>query len=68
MGVFQRLNDGGMTIVMVTHELDIARFCRRNVVMRDGRIVSDRAVNDRLFAAEQLRLLDAEQQAVQLLP
>lgn len=68
MGVFQRLNDGGMTIVMVTHELDIARFCKRNVVMRDGRIVSDRTVNDRLFAAEQLRLLDVEQQAVQLLP
>lgn len=68
MGVFQRLNDGGMTIVMVTHELDIARYCRRNVVMRDGRIVSDKAVEDRLFSADQLRELDAEQQAVQLLP
>ncbi|MCC6352769.1 MAG: ABC transporter ATP-binding protein [Verrucomicrobiae bacterium] len=68
MGVFQRLNDGGMTIVMVTHELDIARYCRRNVVMRDGRIVSDKAVGERLFAGDQMRQLDAEQQAVQLLP
>src|ERR1700675_2334276 len=50
MGVFQRLNDQGITIVMVTHELDIARFCRRNLIMRDGRVVSDIAVTDRLIA------------------
>ncbi len=68
MGIFQRLNDAGMTIVMVTHELDIARYCRRNVVMRDGRVVSDKAVGDRLIAENVLRQLDAEQQAVQLLP
>jgi putative ABC transport system ATP-binding protein len=68
MGVFQRLNDAGMTIVMVTHELDIARFTRRNVVMRDGRIVRDEAVAKRLVATEEIRRLEAEQQAVQLLP
>ena len=39
MGVFQKLNDQGMTIVMVTHELDIAQYTKRMVVMRDGKVV-----------------------------
>lgn len=66
MGVFQRLNNEGITIVMVTHELDIARFSRRNVIMRDGRIVSDVAVASRLFAETELRRLDEEHKEVQL--
>jgi putative ABC transport system ATP-binding protein len=61
MGVFQRLNDEGITILMVTHELDIARFCRRNLIVRDGRIVRDEPVPDRLVAeVEMRRLRDAE--------
>jgi putative ABC transport system ATP-binding protein len=61
MGVFQKLNDQGITIVMVTHELDIARYCRRNLIMRDGRLVSDVQVEHRLTAtAEMHRLLAAE--------
>jgi len=66
MGIFQSLNDQGMTILMVTHELDISRYCRRVVVMRDGRVVSDSQVTDRLLATEELQKLDAEQKAVQL--
>ena len=66
MGVFQGLNAQGMTVVMVTHELDIAHYATRIVVMRDGRVVTDEAVRDRLTAAEELRKLEAEQQAVQL--
>ena len=66
MGVFQNLNAQGMTVVMVTHELDIAHYSTRTVIMRDGRIVSDEAVRDRLSAPEELRKLDLEQQAVQL--
>jgi len=66
MGVFQNLNAQGMTVVMVTHELDIAHYSTRMVIMRDGRIVSDEGVRDRLFAPEELRKLDLEQQAVQL--
>jgi putative ABC transport system ATP-binding protein len=66
MGVFQKLNDQGITIVMVTHELDIARFTKRNVIMRDGRIVSDTPVSDRLNAETELRRLREAQQAVQL--
>ena len=66
MGVFQNLNAQGMTVLMVTHELDIAHYSTRMVVMRDGRIVTDEAVRDRLTAPEELRKLDREQQAVQL--
>ncbi len=68
MGVFQKLNDDGITIVMVTHELDIANYTRRNVIMRDGRIVSDSPVTGRLLAPEELRKLRDAQAAVQLAP
>ncbi len=66
MGIFQQLNEQGMTVIMVTHELDIARYCRRVVVMRDGLIRSDEAAKDRFRANEELAKLDAEQKAVQL--
>jgi putative ABC transport system ATP-binding protein len=66
MGIFQDLNRRGMTVIMVTHELDIARFCLRMVVMRDGRIVRDEPVPDRLNAADEIRKVKLEQQAVQL--
>ena len=68
MGLFQELNDQGITIVMVTHELDIARYTRRNIVMRDGRVLSDVAVDHRLNAVEELNKLREEQRAVQLAP
>jgi len=68
MGVFQKLNAQGITIVMVTHELDIARYTKRNIIMRDGRVVSDTAVADRLNAGAELGRLKSEQQAVQLTP
>src|SRR2546423_307254 len=56
MGIFQELNDRGITVLMVTHELDIARYCRRVVVMRDGVIRSDEpvAVNGRFLATQEL--------------
>jgi putative ABC transport system ATP-binding protein len=64
MGVFQRLNDQGITIVMVTHELDIAHYCKRNLIVRDGRVVSDVQVAPRLNAATEMqKLLDAETEA-----
>lgn len=64
LGVFQQLNDAGITILMVTHELDIARFCRRNLIMRDGRIVSNEPVIQRSEAkVEMQRLLNAEAEA-----
>src|ERR1700755_308644 len=54
MGIFQDLNERGITIIMVTHEADIAAYARRNVVMRDGLVRSDRAVSNRLIAAQEL--------------
>jgi putative ABC transport system ATP-binding protein len=61
MGVFQKLNEEGITLVMVTHELDIARFCKRNLILRDGVLVRDEAVPDRLIAEhEMIRLREAE--------
>jgi len=62
MGVFQQLNDNGITIIMVTHEPDIAMYARRNVVMRDGLVQSDRAVTQRFDAKiEAQKLTDAEE-------
>jgi putative ABC transport system ATP-binding protein len=66
MGVFQKLNDQGITIIMVTHELDIAHYTKRMVVMRDGLVVSDTPVANRLNAEKELGRLTAEQKAVQL--
>ncbi len=53
--LFQELNDFGITIVLVTHEDDVARYARRIVEMRDGRVVSDRPVPDRRPAHHDLR-------------
>jgi len=58
MGVFQKLNEQGITILMVTHELDIAQYCKRNLILRDGRLVSDITVKNRLIAEEEVRKLN----------
>ena len=55
MGLFQQLNDQGITIVMVTHETDIAAYARRNIMMRDGVVRTDFAVDSRLDAAMELQ-------------
>ena len=54
MAIFQELNRKGMTILMVTHEPDIARYCLREITMRDGQVISDQAVGHRLDAAVEL--------------
>jgi putative ABC transport system ATP-binding protein len=66
MGVFQKLNDQGITIVMVTHELDVARYTKRMVILRDGVVVTDEAVQNRSVAETELQKLRAAQQAVKL--
>ena len=55
MGIFQQLNERGITIIMVTHEQDIASYARRNVVMRDGLVLDDHPVSRRFDAATQPR-------------
>ena len=54
MGIFQQLNERGITIVMVTHEQDIAAYAQRNVVMRDGVVLSDKVVTQPLNAAREI--------------
>ena len=55
MEIFQRLNaEQGLTIVIVTHEPDIAQFTKRQIVFRDGKVRSDHLVKDRLDATHEL--------------
>jgi len=55
MVIFQQLNERGITVIMVTHEPDIAAYARRNVMMRDGMILDDHLVSKRSDAASQLQ-------------
>ncbi|HBL77789.1 MAG: ABC transporter ATP-binding protein [Bacteroidetes bacterium GWF2_42_66] len=61
MALLQDLNEKGKTIVFVTHEADIARFMTRNVMFRDGHIIREEMVKDRLNAAEMLKNLPVEE-------
>ena len=53
--LFQQLNDEGITIVLVTHERDFARFAKRIVELKDGKIIRDMIIKDRLIGAEELK-------------
>ncbi|MDB5273232.1 MAG: transporter ATP-binding protein [Chitinophagaceae bacterium] len=55
MEIFQHLNEKGITIVMVTHEPDIAQFAKSNIVFKDGKIIANELVKDRKNATELLK-------------
>jgi len=55
--IFQDLNEKGLTIVLVTHEQDIAQFAKRILIFRDGKLRSDRPVTNRPRAIDVLRIL-----------
>jgi putative ABC transport system ATP-binding protein len=57
MEIFQDLNDKGLTIVLVTHEQDVAQFAKRVLVFRDGKIRKDDLVVNRPSATEVLKIL-----------
>jgi len=57
MEIFQNLNDQGLTIVLVTHEHDIAHFAKRVLVFRDGKIRKDDVVANRPRASDVLKTL-----------
>jgi len=59
MALFQELNEQGITIVLVTHEPDVAQYAKRTVVVKDGHIVRDYAVVNRRRAADDLKELDS---------
>jgi len=55
MGIFQRLNqERGITVVLITHEMDIAEYGTRTVSFRDGVVVADKAVSRRRLAQDEL--------------
>ena len=61
MGIFQKLNtEKGITVLLVTHERDIAEYGTRVVTFRDGRVESDQPVATRRDAVRELALLDAQ--------
>ena len=51
MGIFQRLNDDGITVIVVTHEPDVAEYAARRILFRDGKVIEDAAVANRRRAA-----------------
>jgi putative ABC transport system ATP-binding protein len=58
MALFQELNEQGITVLLVTHEPDIAQYAKRIVEVRDGRIIRDEPVSDRRRAADDLATLE----------
>jgi putative ABC transport system ATP-binding protein len=65
MGIFQRLNkERGITVILITHESDIAEYGTRMVTFRDGLVVADRAVARRRVAQEELAALPQTAEAV----
>jgi putative ABC transport system ATP-binding protein len=65
MGIFQRLNqERGITVVLITHEMDIAEYGTRTVTFRDGQVVADRSVARRRNAQDELAALPQTAEAV----
>jgi len=57
MEIFQKLNEKGITIIMVTHEQDIAQFAKSNIIFKDGKIIANNLVKERKNAASELELI-----------
>jgi putative ABC transport system ATP-binding protein len=65
MGIFQRLNqERGISVVLITHESDIAEYGTRTVLFRDGQVVADRVVGRQRNAQDELAALPAAAEAV----
>jgi putative ABC transport system ATP-binding protein len=62
--IFQELNDKGITVVMVTHEEDIAQTSKRRIVFRDGKMLKSEDTTNRIIASEQLKLLPKLEEVV----
>jgi putative ABC transport system ATP-binding protein len=64
MALFQALNEQGITVIIVTHEPDIAQYAHRVIDVRDGRILKDHAVEAPRRAADDVLTMDTEPDAV----
>lgn len=62
MKILQQLHSEGRTIIFVTHNNEIASYCERNIVLRDGRIIEDKYNSKILSAAEALEKLPKEEE------
>jgi putative ABC transport system ATP-binding protein len=58
--LFQKLNDEGITIILVTHERDFAHFAKRIVELKDGHVIRDFEIKNRLIASEELEKIKEE--------
>jgi ABC-type lipoprotein export system ATPase subunit len=64
MDIFQKLNKGAqITIILVTHEPDIAKYAERHVVFRDGKIIQDTRIKPLQAAEDLARMPAAEDEA-----
>lgn len=61
MALIQDLNNHGKTIIFVTHEQDIARCATRNIIFKDGLILKENIVNDRIIAKEMLATIPVDE-------
>ncbi len=52
MSILEGLNREGITVILVTHEVDVAAFARREIVIKDGQVLTDRATKARLHTIE----------------
>jgi putative ABC transport system ATP-binding protein len=65
MGLFQRLNEERrITVILITHEADIAEYGTRTAAFRDGKVLSDKVITNRRAAAEELANLPDAAEAV----
>jgi putative ABC transport system ATP-binding protein len=65
MALFQELNNQGITLLIVTHEPDVAKYAKRIVEVRDGKIIQDHPVTERRSAAADLLALGAHDPVVE---
>lgn len=61
MDIFQKLNEKGITVVLVTHEPDIAAFVKRRIYFKDGKVIKDETVEHPRNAAEEIAKLPPPQ-------
>ena len=65
MGIFQELNNHGITVILVTHEPDIATFAKRHIIFRDGKIKTDKINSSPNIASEAIKempMIDDEEE------
>jgi len=65
MGIFQSLNKNGITIILITHELDIASYAKRNIAFRDGKIIRDETVLHSRIAENELSSYPAAENSME---